>query len=93
MDAARAWYEDFVTKTLGVQGGAPVLRGTCTPVGTVVIYSQMYRDDMRELRAAFPHLTRRQIEAALAYYDHHKAEVDAEEREQEAAWGHLLRAV
>lgn len=30
------WFEPFVTKIQGVQGGAPVLAGTRTPVGTVV---------------------------------------------------------
>jgi len=91
MDTTWGWCEDFVTKTPGVQGGAPVLRGTRTPVGAVVAYSQMSGGDMRELHAAFPHLTPRQIEAALAYYEHHQAEVDADEREQDEAWERLLQ--
>lgn len=86
------WYEALVEKTPGVQGGAPCLAGTRTPVGTVVVYARMYRGDTRELRAAFPHLTQRHIEAAFAYYEHHQAEVDADEREQDEAWERLLRS-
>lgn len=87
------WYEQFVTKIPGVQGGAPVLRGTRTPVGTVVAYYQTYCQDRNEVAAALPHLTMQQIDAALAYYEHHKEEVDADEQRHEKARERFLKAL
>ncbi len=88
-----ARYERPITKIPGVQGGAPVLRGTRTPVGTVVAYYQTYGQDREEVRAALPHLTIRQIDAALAYYEHHKDEIDADEQRHEEARERFLMAV
>ena len=71
------WYEDFITRTEGVQGGEPIVRGTRTPVRTIVaLYFEVYPDDPARAQASLPHLTGRQIEAALAYYADHRAEID-----------------
>lgn len=88
-----AWYEDLVTHTPGVQGGAPVLKGTRTPVGSVISYLRTYDWDRQEVRAALPHLTAQQIEAAIAYYEHHQAEADADLQRHIDARERLLRAV
>jgi len=87
------WFEPLVTRTPGVQGGSSVLDGTRTPVGTDVTHSRNFAGDLERLRAAFPHLTLRQIRAALAYYERNWAEVDADERRCEDAWEQLRRVV
>jgi uncharacterized protein (DUF433 family) len=80
------WYKPYIARTPGVQGGAPVLKGTRTPVRSVVsLFFRTSPDNLSEVQVALPHLSRTQIEAALAFYRAHQAEVDADlERQQRA---------
>lgn len=72
------WYEQHITRTPGVQGGEPVVRGTRTPVRTIaILYHETYPDDLERVRASLPHLEPVQIEAALEYYRAHRPEIDA----------------
>jgi uncharacterized protein (DUF433 family) len=84
--------DEDVTRTPGVQGGAAVLRGTRTPVGSVVAQYRLYAGDLKEVMAAYPHLSELQIRAALAYYQQHQAEVDADEERNERAFETPLSA-
>lgn len=78
------WFDEHVARYEGVQGGDPVVAGTRTPVSTIVVfYYQVYGRDIAAVHAALPHLTRLQVEAALAYYDAHRCEIDAEIEENE----------
>jgi len=88
----RAWYEDLIERIRGVQGGAPVVLGTRTPVRTIVVLSRTtYPDRPEQVRAALPHLTPRQIEAAMAFYRDRAPQVDADiERNREALRPFLL---
>ena len=87
-----AWYDSFIER-VGVQGEAPVTRGTRTPVRTVaVLQRETYPDRPEEVAAALPHLTPRQIEAALAYYRDHAGEIDADIERDRKALGHFLPA-
>jgi len=71
-------YEDYITTTTGVQGGEPVIRGTRTPVRTIVVlFQQVYPGNRDEVQRALPHLSCEAIDAALAYYVAHTDEVDA----------------
>jgi uncharacterized protein (DUF433 family) len=81
-----AWYQPYIEKVAGVQGGAPVLKGTRTPVRSVVVLClHTYPNDVDEVRRALPHLSPTQIEAALAYYQDHASEIDADiERHRKA---------
>lgn len=73
------WYDQYVTRVPGVQGGEPVLVGTRTPVRSIaVLYWRTYPKQIDEVQAALPHLTRIQLDAALAYYCDHRAEIDAD---------------
>ena len=79
-------YKRYIARVPGVQGGAPVLKGTRTPVRTVaVLYFRTYPNDLDEVQAALPHLTRTQLKAAIDYYRDHAAEIDADiERHRQA---------
>jgi uncharacterized protein (DUF433 family) len=66
----------LITHTRDVQGGEPVLRGTRTPVRTVVIlYERVYDHDEAEVRRALSHLSAAQIGAALTYCAQHRPEI------------------
>lgn len=72
------WFDTYITKITGIQGGQPVIVGTRTPVQTVaVLFHITYPGDRDEVARALEHLHPEQIDAALAYYDHHRDEIDA----------------
>lgn len=80
------WFDAFIDQVPGVQGGAPVVKGTRTPVRTVVaFYYQAYSGDLAQVRDALPHLTEAQVCACLAYYDAHQHEIDEDNRRHEKA--------
>jgi uncharacterized protein (DUF433 family) len=86
-----AWYHEFIATDPGVQGGYPVVRGTRTPVRTIIVlYRQSDTNDLATIRDAFPHLTTEQVEAALAYYHDHPDIVDEDIQRQNAALGEFL---
>lgn len=71
-------HQQHITRSPRVQGGEPVIRGTRTPVRTIVVlYFETYPDDLERVRASLPHLTPAQIDAALEYYRAHRSEIDA----------------
>lgn len=72
-----ASYDVHITRTPGVQGGEPVIRGTRTPVRTVAVLAlQVYPDNPEQVRATLPHLSAEEIDAALHYYADHRREID-----------------
>lgn len=76
--AVRTWFDHYVESVPGVQGGAPVIAGTRTPVWSIVEYDRVYGSDLNEVARALPHLASEQIVAALAYYQAHRVEIDNE---------------
>ena len=82
---AMNWYGHFIERVAGIQGGEPVIKGTRTPVRTIVGYAKAYHGNLNEVHEALPHLRPEEIEAALAYYREHTDEIDGlVERHQEA---------
>jgi uncharacterized protein (DUF433 family) len=71
------WYDQYIEKVPGVQGGEPVIAGTRTPVRSVVGYDKIYHGDVAEVLRALSHLAPYQVGAALDYYRDHKSEIDA----------------
>lgn len=84
------WYDQYVEKVAGVQGGEPIIAGTRTPIRSIVGYSNIYDDDLAEVQRALSHLTAYQIGAALDYYRDHKAEIDGYIAANEAALNEFL---
>jgi len=73
-----AWFDEHIDHYEGVQGGAAVIRGTRTPVRTIVARHCTYGGDLEAVLRSFPHLTELQVRAALAYHDEHRSEIDAD---------------
>ena len=67
MSTAGNWDEQ-VTVDPGVQGGAPVIRGTRVPV-SVLVEAVAAGDDIGEVAAAY-RVSPEQVRAALAYAAH-----------------------
>lgn len=86
-----AWYDDYIVRIPGIQGGFPTIRGTRTPVRSIVVlYCQTYPGNIEDVARALSHLTPTEIEAALAYYRDHKDLVDADIDRQRHALERLL---
>lgn len=67
-----------------VCGGDPTIAGTRIPVQSVVVSYQIY-GDIDRVRRAYPRLDLTDIQAALAYYDAHREEIDRLIAENEQA--------
>jgi uncharacterized protein (DUF433 family) len=74
--AARGVAPPVIVRDPARCGGDPILAGTRTAVHDVVSYSKLHGGDLEEVRAELPHLSSEQIQAALAYYTEHAAEID-----------------
>ncbi len=87
------WFERYVERTPGIQDGEPVIAGTRTPIRTIVeLYYHVYPGDFAELRRALGHLSGQQLEAGLAYYQSHQAEIDRHIDRHRKAFERLARA-
>ena len=65
----------YIERVEGIQGGRPVIRGTRTPVRTIVIHHRMGFTP-EEIQIKLPHLNLAQIYDALSYYYDFKDEID-----------------
>lgn len=69
MTHERSDFRDRITSDPAIMVGKPVVRGTRIPVERVIQHLADY-PDLDDLFAAFPHLTREDVQACLAYaYD------------------------
>ncbi len=67
----------YVTQVEGVAGGKPVIRGTRTPVRSIVAYHRV-GNTPEEIQVKVPHLSLAQIYDALSFYYDHQADIDAD---------------
>lgn len=67
----------YVTQVEGVAGAKPVIRGTRTPVRSIVAYHRT-GNTPEEIQAKLPHLSLAQIYDALSFYYDHQSEIDAD---------------
>ena len=65
----------LIVRVPGIHGGEPVIRGTRVPVRSVVVACEQYNGDLAKVGEAFL-LGLEAIQAALAYYDAHRDEID-----------------
>ena len=66
----------YVTRTEGVCGGEPVIRGTRFTVRAIVAYVLRFGMVVEEVVREWPHLAPAQVYDALSYYYDHKDEID-----------------
>jgi uncharacterized protein (DUF433 family) len=65
------------------RSGAPILKGTRTAIHDIVGYAQLYEGDLSRIAAeALPHLSLAEVEAAMAWYEEHREEVDRRLRDR-----------
>lgn len=65
----------YITRVPEINGGRPIIKGTRTPVKTIVGYYRMGLS-AEEILEGLPHLTPAQIFEALSYYHDHAAEIE-----------------
>ncbi|HBY93750.1 MAG TPA: DUF433 domain-containing protein [Chloroflexi bacterium] len=65
----------YITSVPEISGGRPIIRGTRTPVKTIVGYYKMGLS-VEEILEGLPHLTPAQVYEALSYYHDHQAEIE-----------------
>lgn len=80
-----------VVATPGTCGGKPRIAGTRIPVKHVVIMHEHQGMTLAEISEGYPHLTRADLHAALAYYHDQKEEMDQEISEDQE-WSDRMRA-
>jgi uncharacterized protein (DUF433 family) len=73
----------YIERKPGVCGGKPVIVGTRIKVTQVAIGYERLGMTPAEIVADYPHLSTVQIADALAYYEDHREEVEAEFTEEE----------
>jgi len=66
MARERATYEDHIVRDPTIMVGKPVVKGTRIPVA-VVLGKLAENPDLDDLFAAYPRLTREDVQACLAY--------------------------
>lgn len=65
----------YIVRDPGILGGEPIIKGTRTPVRSIV---EMWRMGMspEEIPAGLPHVTLAQVFDALSYYADHRDEIN-----------------
>lgn len=65
----------YITSVAGVQGGEPVIKGTRTPVRTIV---QSWRRGMspEDIVAGLPHLKLSEVFEAMSYFYDNQSEIE-----------------
>ena len=65
----------LIVRSPGIQGGEPVVRATRVPVRSIALARDEDALDVSSIAREFC-IDVEAVEAALAYYDNHKAEID-----------------
>ena len=71
-----------IVRMQGVCGGRPVIEGTRISVKTIVGWVRMGMSSS-EIEAQYPYISLAQVADALAYYEDHPEEIDAEFAEED----------
>jgi len=77
---AQKLHYPYITSSVEIAHGAPIIDGTRITVRTIAGYYQMGMD-VDEILATLPHLFPAQVHSALAYYFDHQDEIDADLRD------------
>jgi uncharacterized protein (DUF433 family) len=81
-----------IVRTPGTRSGHPRIAGTRLCVHDLVSHARLYDGDLRRVVADFPSLTLAQVEAVMAWYAEHQAEIDAIIRRRDEEYERLRAA-
>jgi len=79
-----------IVRVPGICGGSPTIEGTRIRVADVVYYDREFNGDIEVIREGYPHLSRGQVEAALAFYEQNRSEIDRYMEEEAALYAREL---
>jgi uncharacterized protein (DUF433 family) len=82
MAAMRAQPSSHIVRDARILGGVPIIRGTRVPVRAIAFLWHATGDRARILRD-YPALRAAEIDEAIMYYETHRAEIDADLREEQ----------
>ena len=84
-----------IVRRSGAGGTSAYIRGTRVRVSDIASLVLILRDETMEERInrALPHLTPEQIDAALAYWNSHSDEIEAQIEEEEALFREIAAPV
>ena len=77
VDSVVATEYAYITRSIGVRGGNPIVAGTRIGVHDVVGLLQNGETVDSVVAQCLPDLTRAQVYECLAYYEDHRGEIDA----------------
>lgn len=66
----------YITSVPGVQGGEPVIKGTRTPVRTIVLNWRL-GSSHEEIVESLPHLTLSEVFEAMSYFYDNQIEIES----------------
>ena len=72
----------YIARVPGVYGGRPIIKGTRTPIKSIVGYYKMGLS-VEEILEGLPFLTPAQVYEALSYYHDHQPEIEEDIRESQ----------
>lgn len=82
MSAVEAARFPRIARSKRILGGAPVIRGTRVPVRAIAFLWRATGDRARILQD-YPHLAEADVDEAIRFYEAHRAEIDADLREEQ----------
>ena len=65
----------YITRVPGICGGRPIIKGTRTPVKTIIGYYKLGLS-VEEILEGLPHLTPARVYEAFSYYYDHQEEIE-----------------
>ena len=81
-----------IVRTPGTRSGNPRIAGTRLCVHDLVSHARLYEGDLTRVVTDFPYLTLAQVEAVMAWYAEHQAEIDAIIRQRDEEYEQLRPA-
>ena len=82
MAAMRAQPAPRIVRDARILGGVPIIRGTRVPVRAIAFLWRATGDRARIIRD-YPSLGAEDVDEAIRYYEAHRAEIDADLREEQ----------
>ena len=80
-----------IVRVPGICGGSPTIEGTRIRVADIVGLQRIEGESVEGILEGYPHLSREQVEAALAFYEQNRSEIDRYMEEEAALYARELK--